>query len=92
MKIPFAQHYSRQIRKSDYDKLDYILAMDDNNVRDILEIVGGDKEHKVRRLLDFTQNPRPVKDSWYTGNFDEAYWDIVEGCQAFLESIGNCHI
>ena len=59
--------------------------MDDNNVRDILAIVGGDKDHKVHRLLDFTENPRSVKDPWYTGNFDEAYWDIYEGCQAFLE-------
>ena len=41
MKVPYTQHYSRQIRKSDYDKFDYILAMDDNNVRDILDIVGG---------------------------------------------------
>lgn len=85
MRVPFIEHYSRQIRKSDYAKFDYILAMDDNNVRDILDIVGGDKDHKVYRLLDFTQNPRPVKDPWYTGNFDEACWDIYEGCQAFLE-------
>lgn len=70
MEVPFTQHYSRQIRKSDYAKFDYILAMDDNNVRDILIIVGGDKNHKVYRLLDFTQNPHSVKDLWYTGNFD----------------------
>lgn len=70
MEVPFTQHYSRQIHKSDYAKFDYILAMDDNNVRDILIIVGGDKNHKVYRLLDFTQNPHSVKDLWYTGNFD----------------------
>ena len=85
MKVPYTQHYSHFLRPTEYAKFDYILAMDDNNVRDILAIVGGDKEHKVHRLLDFTQNPRPVKDPWYTGNFDEAYWDIYEGCQAFLE-------
>ena len=87
MKVPFTEHYSYHLRKSDYDKYDYILAMDDGNVRDILDIVGGDKGHKghkVYRLLDFTENPRSVKDPWYTGNFDEAYWDIYEGCQAFL--------
>ena len=87
MKIPFTEHYSYHLRKSDYDKYDYILAMDDGNVRDILAIVGGDKGHKVYRLLDFTKNPRSVKDPWYTGNFDEAYWDIYEGCQAFLEHL-----
>ena len=87
MQVPFTPHYSRQIRKSDYAKFDYILAMDDNNVRDILDIVGGDKDHKVHRLLDFTDNPRSIKDPWYTGNFDEAYWDIVEGCDAFLKHL-----
>jgi protein-tyrosine phosphatase len=87
MHVPFEEHYSRRIRLHDYAYYDYILAMDDNNVRDILDIVGGDKDRKVYRLLDFTQNPRPVKDPWYTGNFDEAYWDIYEGCQAFLEHL-----
>ena len=91
MKVPFTEHYSHQIRKSDYDKFDYILAMDRNNVQDILDIVGKDKEHKVYRLLDFTKNPRSVKDPWYTGNFDEAFWDIYEGCQAFLEKIKSNH-
>lgn len=85
MKVPFTEHYSRQMRPNDYRHFDYILAMDDNNVRGILEIIGGDKAHKIHRLMDFTDNPRPVKDPWYTGNFDEAYWDIYEGCQAFLE-------
>jgi len=84
-KIPFTQHYSYHLRKSDYDKFDYIVAMDDNNVKDILEIIGSDTKHKIHRLLDFTKQPRNIKDPWYTGNFDEAYWDIYEGCQAFLE-------
>lgn len=83
--VPFTEHYSYHLRRSDYDKFDYILAMDDANVRDIMGIIGGDKDHKVYRLLDFTKNPRSVKDPWYSGNFDEAYWDIYEGCQAFLE-------
>ena len=51
------------------------------------------KDHKVHRLLDFTKSPRSVKDPWYTGNFDEAYRDIYEGCQSFLEYLekNNLH-
>ena len=85
MKVPFTQHYSRQIRKSDYDKFDYILAMDDSNVEDIQSIVGEDTDNKIYRLLDFANKPRNIKDPWYTGNFDETYWDIVEGCDSFLK-------
>ena len=85
MHVPFEEHYSRRIRPRDYVYYDYILAMDDSNIEDILEIVGPDTEHKIHRLLDYTNNPRNIRDPWYTGNFDESYRDIHEGCQAFLE-------
>ena len=84
-RIPFKEHYSRQIRKKDYEYFDYIIAMDDSNIRDIQSLIGPDTEHKIRRLLDYTDHPRNIKDPWYTGNFEEAYQDIVEGCQAFLD-------
>ena len=84
-KIPFEEHYSRQIRISDYEYYDYIIAMDDSNIRDIQSLIGPDIKHKIYRLLDFTAHPRNIKDPWYTGNFEESYQDIVEGCQAFLE-------
>ena len=87
MKIPYTEHYSRKIRPADYNYFDYILAMDDNNVEDIQVITGKDKSNKIYRLLDFTENPRNIKDPWYTGNFDETYWDIIEGCEAFLKKL-----
>ena len=52
MQIPFEEHYSRQIRPRDYVYFDYIIAMDDSNIDDILEIVGPDTERKIYRLLD----------------------------------------
>lgn len=84
MNIPFTEHYSRKIKPKDYEYYDYILAMDDRNIHDIIEIVANDKDKKIYRLLDFTNNPRNIKDPWYTGNFDETYWDIYEGCEAFI--------
>ena len=89
MHVPFEGHYSRRIRPSDYVSYDYILAMDDSNIEDIQSIVGEDTDNKIYRLLDFTSNPRNIKDPWYTGNFDETYWDIVEGCDAFLKCLKN---
>ncbi len=88
-RIPFEEHYSRQIRKCDYEYYDYIIAMDNSNIRDIESIVGQDTKHKIFRLLDFTEQPRNIKDPWYTGNFEEAYQDIAEGCQAFLGFLNN---
>ncbi len=82
--IPFVEHYSRKIKTKDYDYYDYIIAMDSENISDIEYIVGVHKDNKVKRLLDYTNNPRNIKDPWYTGNFDETYADVVEGCEAFL--------
>ena len=89
MKIPFTEHISRQIKKEDYNKFDYILAMEDKNISHILKIVGDDKENKVYRLLDFTEIPRDIADPWYSGDFYSAYYDIKYGCQKFLEYIDN---
>lgn len=83
--VPFHEHYSRKIRKKDYDYYDYIIAMDFENIKDMEAIIGKDKENKIKRLLDYTNNPRNIKDPWYTGNFDETYEDVVEGCKAFWE-------
>jgi len=85
-RVPFEEHYSRRIRKTDYEYYDYIIAMDDNNIRAIQALLGFDTEHKIHRLLDYTDHPRNIKDPWYTGNFEECYQDIVEGCEAFLNS------
>ena len=78
MKVPFTEHYSRQMRPNDYRHFDYILAMDDNNVRGILEIIGEDKAHKIHRLMDFTENPRSVKDPWYTGRYEKVCEQITD--------------
>jgi len=78
--------YARQLKKDDYKKFDYIIAMEQRNLRDIYRILGEDKENKVYRLLDFSDNPRDIADPWYTHNFDITYNDIMEGLKAFLKS------
>ena len=83
--VPFTEHISRQMTKEDYEKFDYILGMEEKNIRNILRIIGQDKENKVFRLLDFSENPRDIADPWYYGNFDSTYYDVEEGCTKFLE-------
>lgn len=73
-----------QITKADYGKYDYILGMEERNIRNILQIVGKDPEHKIKLLLDYSDHPRDIADPWYTGNFESTYRDVVEGCEGFL--------
>ena len=72
-----------QLTKSDYDKYDMFICMDNKNVRNALRILGSDPEGKVSKLL----GDREVSDPWYTDEFDVTYRDIYEGCIALLERL-----
>ena len=76
-----------QLRKNDYQLYDYLIAMDENNVRNILRIIGSDPENKVKKLLDFTDSKGNVADPWYTGDFATTYRDIYLGCVALLNHL-----
>ena len=78
---------ARQMTRSDYDYYDLLIGMDNFNIRNMLRIVGSDPENKIMRLLDITDNPRDIADPWYTGNFDETYNDILEGCEALIKKL-----
>lgn len=78
-----------QLKKSDYDKYDYLLGMEERNIINMKRILGGDPDGKVFRLLDFSDRPRNISDPWYTGDFDTAYEDIREGCEAFLDFLNQ---
>lgn len=76
-----------QLKKSDYDKYDYIIGMDSMNMRHMRRMLPEDAGDKIRLLLDFSKNPRDIADPWYTGDFDTTYNDIFEGCTAFLDKL-----
>lgn len=73
-----------QIQKQDYSNYDYLICMDSMNVRNVEHICGKDQEHKIYKLLEFTDSPRDVADPWYTGNFDVTCCDVVSGLEGFL--------
>ena len=86
-RIPFERRAARQIRPDDYNKYDYLVAMDDENIFYMRRWWEPDDQHKIVRLLAFAGKTRDIADPWYTGNFDQTYEDIVEGCSAFLNKI-----
>ena len=76
-----------QLKKSDYENYDYLIAMDTNNIRNIMRIIGSDKEEKVYKLMSFTSHGGDVADPWYSGDFETCYRDIYNGCKALLEKL-----
>ena len=83
--VPCGEHRAVQVTTKDYEYYDYLLIMDENNRRNLMQIIGSDPKKKVYGLLDFSKHPRDIADPWYTGNFDITYDDVVEGCESFIQ-------
>lgn len=85
--IPVIPHRAIQMTRQDYDRYDYLIGMDDANIRNMTRIAGGDSESKIYKLLTFAGSGKDVADPWYTGDFDTTYKDIMEGCDGLLQHI-----
>ena len=85
--IPFNHRQARKMVKSDYEKYDHIIGMDEENFFDMNHISAGDPERKEYKLLSFAGSMMDVDDPWYTGDFEAAYQDIYRGCEALIKKI-----
>ena len=75
---------ARKVTLSDYDRFDRIICMDESNMRLIRRIIPDDPEGKIHLMMSYAGIKRDVADPWYTGDFEEAFQDILEGCEAML--------
>ena len=83
--IPLVPHRAVQMTPADYDYYDFLIGMDDWNIRNMTRIAGGDPDGKIFKLLQFADSSRDIADPWYTGNFDETYNDVNRGLRGFIE-------
>lgn len=83
--VPVIPHRATQITWKDYTDYDYIIGMDEWNMRNLNRMLKGDPEGKLYKFLTFAGSDRDIADPWYTGNFDVTYNDVVLGCTGFLE-------
>jgi protein-tyrosine phosphatase len=87
---------ARQFQAEDFEHFDWILAMDDQNYRDILRVdPTGQHHHKVRKMCDFCRHhpDQDVPDPYYGGQNGFRYvidllLDACEGFLAFLQQDG----
>ncbi|MCQ2063534.1 MAG: low molecular weight phosphotyrosine protein phosphatase [Fibrobacter sp.] len=80
--------YARQVTAHDLAHYDYIVLMDQNNLRNMRRMFGADKiTQKISLLMEWAGSSRDVADPWYTGNFEATWSDVNEGCRALLKTI-----
>ena len=79
---------ARKLVKKDFEDFDYLIAMEEYNLRNIRREFGANLTERVSLLLDYTDRPGDIDDPWYTGKFDLTYDEIELGCKGFLKSLG----
>ncbi len=79
--------YASRLEKSDYEKYDLIICMEEANVKNVLRIVGSDPERKIVRLLDYTEEKGDIADPYFTRDFRLTYNQIEKGCKALLATL-----
>lgn len=86
----FSSKRARQVTREDYSYYDYLLCADTMNIRNTMRITGPDVDNKIQLLLDYTQTPgRSIADPWYSGDFEQTYRDVVDGCEALLDYLAG---
>lgn len=73
--------------RADYAFYDLLLGMDQENLRDMRRIAGGDPGKKIHLLLETSDKPRDVADPWYTGDFAATWRDCEEGIERLFRSL-----
>ena len=78
---------ARKITNGDYERFDYIVCMDSNNLRNLKLMFPNDNGKKISKILSFTGIDRDVADPWYSGDFSATEEDVCIGCEAILKYI-----
>ena len=76
-----------KLLKTDYDNYDLFIGMDDSNIKNMYAIFGGDKDGKVKKLLDYAGTGKSVSDPYFTNQFDVTYNDVYTGCLALKKAL-----
>lgn len=83
--IPYTNDKGLQpISKDDLAYFDYIIGMDEQNVKDLKALSQGTYDDKISLFCD-----GGVPDPWYTGDFEETYRLVNDGCKQWLTLINN---
>ena len=80
---------ARQLSRREYGEWDWIIGMEDYNLRNMLRILGGDPDGKVCKLMRFAGSEEDIDDPWYTGRFGEVYAQIERGCRGLIDALAR---
>lgn len=89
--IDISELRARRIIREDYDYYDYIVAMDNSNLQNMLAVCEKRNRHKFKLLLDYAEKTEltEVPDPYGAGmdGFETVYSLIEQGCGGLLRAL-----
>lgn len=91
------KHRGRQVNRTDFRDFDYIIAMDENNIRNLenLKAHFGFAQKEIHLMRNFAPDSEglPVPDPYYGGEegFEEIYTILDEAMDGFLTKVKETH-
>ncbi|HEX7011886.1 MAG TPA: low molecular weight protein-tyrosine-phosphatase [Steroidobacteraceae bacterium] len=86
---------ARVVRASDFSYFDLILAMDEDNVRELKRMAPVERHDRIRLLMEFARQPsaRYVPDPYYGGSqgFEQVLDLLEEAAEGLLETVLAAH-
>lgn len=78
---------ARKVRSEDFERFDLLIGMEERHVSYLVRHSIPGTEGKIKRLLDYTSEPKDIADPWYTGEYALTYQEILRGCEGLFESL-----
>lgn len=84
---------ARQVRKEDWKRFDYIVAMDEQTMNDLKNWEKTEGNPSISRLMEYCDSADllDIPDPYFTGDFQQAFQLIEAGCNALLEEVIKKH-
>lgn len=83
------QHTAKLVREEDFRNFEFILYMDESNMRDLKHFTPADSTASVRPLGDYGLGGAVIEDPYYGGvrEFETVFEQCRKACAAFLDSV-----
>lgn len=94
--LDISKQRARQIRDQDFNEFDFMLAMDDHNLKHLQNkntLLGGSTQvYKITDLTSYSQQDMVVPDPFYDGKFEEVWqllFDIMDEVIAKCKTLAD---
>ena len=89
--VDLSKQRARKVEVEDFDKFDYIIAMDSSNYKNLKKLAPTGLEYKVHRFMEFAsdRSESDVPDPYYGGSngFENVFQMVDSASQGLLKHI-----